>query len=109
MKKDLEVNLEYSADEIKKMTPLQASLVLNNGIKPEEYEETLPKLEEEYETEQEALRQQDAEQAEQQRIEQEAQAQVDLTQQHQQQPQQEMLTEEIPYTFETKYWRAERL
>ena len=74
MKSELTDNLGYAADDIKRMTPLQASLVLNHKVAPAEYDEQLPLLEQEYEAEQERLRQQqEAEETERrQKMEQEA-------------------------------------
>lgn len=49
MKQDLSEKLGYDADQIKSMTPLQASLILNESIKVEEMETKLPIAEQEYE------------------------------------------------------------
>jgi hypothetical protein len=48
MKQDLSERLGYDAEQIKAMTPLQASLILNNSIKPEEMDTKLPIAEQEY-------------------------------------------------------------
>jgi hypothetical protein len=59
MKQDLSERLGYDADQIKAMTPLQASLILNESIKPEEMDTKLPIAEQEYE----AQRQKDEDEA----------------------------------------------
>lgn len=67
MKQELIEKLGYLEDDIKKMTPLQASLILHHRISADEKDEKLPDLQAEYEKQQEeeALRQkQDAEQRE---------------------------------------------
>jgi hypothetical protein len=61
MKQDMQQNLGYGAEQIKKMTPQQASLVLYHQVLPENYEEQLPLLEEEFEKEQEQQRQKEKE------------------------------------------------
>lgn len=67
MKQELNGRLGYDADQIRKMTPLQASLILNESIKPEHMEERLPVAEEEYE----AQRQKEAEEQVRMRIQKE--------------------------------------
>lgn len=60
MKQELqEDRLGYSAEQIKKMTPLQASLVLNHQVTAKRYDETIGVLEEKYQKEQEGLFQQE--------------------------------------------------
>lgn len=49
MKAELMDRLGYDVDQIKSMTPLQASLILNQSIQPEELETKLPLAEQEYE------------------------------------------------------------
>lgn len=49
MKQELSENLGYNTDQIKTMTPLQASLILNDGITPDEMESKLPLAEEAHE------------------------------------------------------------
>ena len=49
MKLDLSGRLGYSADQIKTMTPLQASLILHESITPEDMETRLPLAEQAYE------------------------------------------------------------
>jgi hypothetical protein len=53
MKQELKDNLGYDADQIKKMTPQQASIVLFHNVSPEAYKERLPILEAEFAREQE--------------------------------------------------------
>ena len=48
MKEELKTRLGYEMDEIKSMTPLQASLILSYGVEPNQREEQLPILEQEY-------------------------------------------------------------
>jgi hypothetical protein len=67
MKQELNEGLGYDADQIKQMTPLQASLILNHSIPPEAMEERLPVAEQEYE----AQRQKEAEEQERMRIQKE--------------------------------------
>ena len=52
MKQELKERLEYDADQIKSMTPLEASLILNHSIVPADKDERLPVLTEEYEIQQ---------------------------------------------------------
>jgi hypothetical protein len=59
MKQKLQETMGYSMDQIKKMTPLQASLVLNHQVPPADFGEQLPLLEKEYEQEQEEWRKQE--------------------------------------------------
>jgi hypothetical protein len=59
MKQELSELLGYSADQIKSMTPLQASLILNDRIQSEEMEAKLPIAEAAYE----ARRQEEEEEA----------------------------------------------
>lgn len=61
MKQKLQETMGYSMDQIKKMTPLQASLVLNHQVSPDKYGEQLPLLEKEYEQEQAEWRKQEKE------------------------------------------------
>jgi hypothetical protein len=97
MKQELTDNLGYSVDDIKRMTPLQASLVLNHQVAPADYDEKLPILEQEHEAEQEELRRQEAEKAERQRLEQEAQQEKEL----QSRLRQQRAREESQATFDT--------
>ena len=53
MKQELRETLGYENEEIKQMTPLQASLILHHQIKPESKEERLPTLEQEYQEQKE--------------------------------------------------------
>jgi hypothetical protein len=61
MKHRMQETLGYSVDQIKKMTPLQASLVLNHHVSPDQYDDQLPLLEKEYEQEQEEWQNQEKE------------------------------------------------
>jgi hypothetical protein len=56
MKQELQDTYKYTVDDVKKMTPLQASLVLNHQISPEDYDDKVPALQEEHEKEQEQVR-----------------------------------------------------
>lgn len=49
MKQDLSGRLGYDEEQVKAMTPLQASLILNENIKPQEMDAKLPIAEQEYE------------------------------------------------------------
>jgi hypothetical protein len=91
MKQMLQETLGYDPDQIKKMTPMQASLVLNHHVSPDKFDEQLPVLEKAYEEEQEALRQQQEERA---KLEQEQQ------QEQQRQPTDSTLAAPPYYVFE---------
>ncbi|KAL3943707.1 MAG: hypothetical protein SGBAC_002214 [Bacillariaceae sp.] len=71
MKQELNEQLGYDLEaDIKKMTPLQASLILHHRITPDEVEEKLSLVEEEFEKQREedaAKQQQEAEEREKQR------------------------------------------
>ena len=79
MKVELMDRLGYTADQIKSMTPLQATLILNQSIVPDELEAKLPLAEQEYE--------------EQRRQQEELQARLHAEQEHlrQQQEQEAMV------------------
>ena len=70
MKQELKDTLQYDDENIKKMTPLQASLVLNHQVSPQQYKDQIPILEAEYEQQMEQERKQE----EQERLEAEAAA-----------------------------------
>mmetsp|Transcript_9840 Transcript_9840/g.17972 ORF Transcript_9840/g.17972 Transcript_9840/m.17972 type:complete len:231 (-) Transcript_9840:61-753(-) len=83
MKQDLQETLGYPAEDIKKITPLQASLILNHKVPPEEFQERLPILEREYEEEQEKQRQQEIEEQEAKMARQTSQQESQPEQEHQ--------------------------
>jgi len=56
MRSELQQSLGYTADDIKSMTPLQASLVLNHAITPDQRAEALPKAMQQHEEEAERQR-----------------------------------------------------
>lgn len=79
MKQELQDEpLGFSAEQIKKMTPLQASLTLSHQVTSEKYDETIGALEGDYQKEQEQLRQKEEELL---RAEQEQQVQEEVQQQ----------------------------
>ena len=55
MRKELSENLSYTAENIKSLTPVDASLILHHQLKPEEIEEKLPGLLEAHRAEQERI------------------------------------------------------
>jgi hypothetical protein len=100
MKQELQDTYKYTVDDVKKMTPLQASLVLNHQISPEEYDDKVPTLQEEYEKEQEQARLLEKEKIEKQQQEEEAEEQQ-RRQQQQEKEQQKMMTMKDNYILTT--------
>jgi hypothetical protein len=60
MRKELSERLTYTAEDIKAMTPLEASLLLHHSVKPTEKEKVFPGLLQAHEEEQEIRRQEQA-------------------------------------------------
>lgn len=73
MRTELSGNLGYTAEQIKSLTPVDASLILHHKVKPDEKEEKLPGLLEAHQAEQERI----AKIEEQKQQEQEKQAEED--------------------------------
>ena len=94
MKQELNEGLGFHMDQIKSMTPLQASLVLHHQIKPEGLEERLPIVEKEYQEQKEIEQKQ--RQAEIQQQEEQRQHQLEMQKQQQQQLEQKQAVEEQP-------------
>ena len=60
MRKELSDSLGYTAEQIKGLTPMEASLILHHKILPDDREQKLPMLVQAYEQEQERLQQEAA-------------------------------------------------
>jgi hypothetical protein len=80
MKQELTERLGYEAGQIKQLTPLHASLILNNDIAPEDREARLPIAEEEYEVQR---RLQEIEQQERMQLLEEEEEKLQLQQEQQ--------------------------
>jgi hypothetical protein len=95
MKEELADKLGYDIDQVKQMTPLQASLVLHHQITPDVFEEQLPIAEQEYEVQRvEEQRQRELEIKEKEKLHQEMelkkkQEQLKRQEEEQQQQQQQ--------------------
>ena len=74
MRKEMSDNLGYTAEQIKGLTPVEASLILHHQVSPNEKEEKLPGLVQAYEEEQDRIAKEEKERQEQQRIKDEAEA-----------------------------------
>jgi hypothetical protein len=114
MKEELSEDLGYQTDQIKQMTPLQASLVLRHKITPETLAEQLPILEQEYRE----LKKEEQEQRQLEIRKQEA-TQDDLDGQNEEEQQQQQGKEkqtlaldkssqsQAPPSQETSYWLSD--
>jgi hypothetical protein len=85
MKTELADKLGYDLDQIKKMKPLQASLILNHDVKPENMEVQLPVLEQEHAAREEEGRLRQEEEERQRQEEEERESQEEEERQRQQQ------------------------
>jgi hypothetical protein len=85
MKTELADKLGYDLNQIKKLRPLQASLILNHDVKPENMEVQLPLLEQEHAAREEEGRQRQEEEERQRQEEEERQSQEEEERQRQEQ------------------------